>query len=424
MTNNNLYSRSRNTPQRIHLFTHTVCLAIALVILAAGLSSVSLHAQNNGNAFGKAKKLAKANRYVYHVWSRNASGTDGYIESEARLVEDIAGDTALLGKRYAVIQVKLNGKSAISSRFERSDDLGIYLVKNNGKTLTEEQQVRFDAKRGDAQSDGVMLVSAVENRSVLTRANTVFTLAPKDYNQSRVIYATEFGIIDNLSVGNSGKIQQSVRLVGAVIDGIAYGDTTSNIASLKPTALYATDIRTIESGACDLRYHLQQVSDVRLVLRDSVGTIIRTIIDDNKDGKNTIEGQYSISCDMSDRRILPGLYSFQLWVNKKLIGEQVVRKRDRGWNPIVYDIAETTYQQPGVDCGYYLTKANTVTVTVRTDKGVVVSTLYSGAQARGEYSYRWNGRDSKNTKVAPGTYYMVVESSGLPYPSVRPVVVP
>lgn len=67
---------------------------------------------------------------------------------------------------------------------------------------------------------------------------------------------------------------------------------------------------------------------------------------------------------------------------------------------------------PNTTIPYLLHRDGEVSLRVYDARGELVRTLWSGPQAAGEYSMRWDGRDDQGQAVASGAYYYQLEADG------------
>ncbi len=183
------------------ILKHEKILSLSTLFLF--LLAPSLLAQS-----GIAKSLEVGNRWVYYHFSISSTG---YYQ------EVITQDTTISRRRYAVVT-----RGPGYSRLERADSSRIYQYA--GRDSSENRLCDFKAKIGDSIGGATVRDTFVREVWGSTRRYVVFSYSSQ-FSVGGFTYAEGIGEVSSWN-DSHGHPQVNTRLVGAVLNGVVYGDTS------------------------------------------------------------------------------------------------------------------------------------------------------------------------------------------------------
>jgi hypothetical protein len=252
---------------------------------------------------GAAKSLEIGNKWIYE-YSEEGS-------PDKPLYEVVTDDTTFSDKTYAVVRL-----SPFSSEFQRSDSIRIY--RYSPFDSSESVLCDFSAKVGDIL--GSRRVTNVHSQEYWGKSRIFVHLLSSTINSYLgSTYAEGIGLI-SYSGDAHGHPPYSKRLIGAVLDGIVYGDTTLTSIN-EPSRNGAPSTITLRqnypnpfNAQTRIEFFLPAAGLVQMQVFDVTGSQIRQLLESYHTA-----GMHTIAWDGTNDRGTPcasGLYLLRLSFEK------------------------------------------------------------------------------------------------------------
>lgn len=191
------------------------------------------------------------------------------------------------------------------ARYDESmkDSLYKYFKTNPQKGDTWEHQLSFDTTSFHSTIVDTFSSQVFSKNTLIYVVDRVDTTTPRG---SREYWTEKFGMLNGLYE------QAEDYLLGCVINGVLYGDTTTTIVddfekSLNEFLLYQNYPNPFNITT-KIAYKIPEGGNVKLMIYDVLGNEVAELVNENKD-----EGNYTINFDASN--IPSGVYIYTFRVN-------------------------------------------------------------------------------------------------------------
>ena len=269
-------------------------------------------------------------------------GSLGLPRHDLSIVVRVRGDTVIEGKKYAVLHRRSNREPIWSLHegdsilFRRVEGRAIYAYTNS--LLYENKEwtlVDFDDSVGTYYplNDRFVMTNTIDVPRFLTE-KTPFIRCALSAPYNHVDYHAPIGET-YINVWFGTLIKYEAQLAGMVLNGVAYGDTSSYIplstdseADPEPSASilsqnYPNPVSSSDqTQSTTIEYILQRRTQVTLTVTSLLGNTVATLVDDVQDpGKHTVQFNPS-----RYRNISSGLYFYVLGTGgQRIVKRMVVR---------------------------------------------------------------------------------------------------
>ncbi len=276
----------------------------------------------NSDACSELFPLKKGNCWLYNFISISSIGWGGPNTVEYRIKDTILDrDTVINNKTYFIM--RSTSQAGIKYYYLREDPLGgkFYMFSDG------EEILYYDLKAIEGEvvhsHSGVQIKCIEEKDSLYAGNNRLCRKFEKDDNS----YLNDFDFqflqgIGKIKSHSSGDFSSSYRtLIGAVIDGVVYGDTTlTNIKREEtlPSEFYLSEAYPNPfNPSTKLDYSVPEYSLVTSELFDIKGEKIKTLLNEYK-----TPGRYSVVVEMGD--YVSGVYIIKLSAGKQYITRKII----------------------------------------------------------------------------------------------------